>query len=127
MEHHADTIEVALPRRHNLRIRNGGGLIIEVVEGCLWITQERDSKDYIVEAGQSITIDRAGLTLAAARSAAWLRLRDSGATCNPAIEIGGQSTRDAGNARLLPSVPERLRAAAWALARNIATARPALR
>jgi len=127
MENHAEAIEVALPNRDTLHIRDGEGLTIEVIEGCLWLTQERDTKDYMVEAGQSIALDRPGLTLAAAHRSARLRLRNSGATCNASIEIGGQSAHGAGNARSSRSVPERLRAAASVLLRNITIAKPALR
>ena len=127
MERHAHTIEVALSRRDTLRIRDGEGLIIEVIGGCLWLTQERDSKDYIVEAGRSIAIDRPGLTLAAACGSARLRLHKSGATCNPAIEIGEENAHRASNVRPSPSVPERLRASAFALVRSIAIAKPAPR
>ena len=123
MEYLADTLEVALPCRQFLRIRDGEGLIVEVVEGCLWLTQERDSRDHFARAGQSIAIERAGLTLAFALSAARLRLRKSGAACAPAIEFCSQSAAGVGNARPPLSVPERLRAAASTLARMVAAAR----
>jgi len=105
MEHRADAIEVALPRRHSLRIRDGEGLIVEVVEGCLWLTQDQDSKDYIAKAGQSLAIEHGGLTLAFACSAARLRLRRPGAACAPAMEFGGRNAHGAGNTHPLPFVP----------------------
>ena len=125
MEHHADAFEVALPRRHTLRIRDGEGLIVEVVEGCLWLTQDQDRKDYIANAGQSLTIERDGLTLASACSAARIRLRKSGAACAPAIDLGGDSATWAHDGRPSLSAFERLRTAAVALVRIIAFARPA--
>lgn len=123
MEQHSDAIEVVLPRRDPLRIRDGEGLIVEVVEGCLWLTQEGDSQDHFAKAGQSIAIERAGLTLAFALSAARVRLRKSGAACAPAMEFCGRSAPGAGNARPVLSVPERLRAAASTLAGMVAAAR----
>lgn len=125
MEHRADAVEVALPRRHSLRIRDGEGLVVEVVEGCLWLTQDQDREDYIAKAGQSLVIERGGLTLAFACSAARLRLLRSGAACVPAIEFGGQSAPGVRSARPLPSIAERLRTAASVLARMVAAARPA--
>ena len=125
MEHHADAFEVMLPRRHTLRIRDGEGLILEVVEGCLWLTQDQDRRDYIANAGQSLAIERGGLTLASACSAARIRLRKSGAACAPAIDLGGDSATGAHDGRPPLSAFERLRAAAAALVGITATARPA--
>lgn len=112
MEHRAETIEFALSHQDTLRIRDGEGLVIEVVEDSLWLTQERDIKDYIVEAGQSMVIDRPGLTLASPCSAARLRVRKSGATCNAVIEIRTHIPRKPDNTFTSPSVPEYLQAAA---------------
>lgn len=126
MEYRADPIEVVLPHQRLLRIRDGEGLIIEVVEGRLWLTRERDRKDHIVKAGQSIAIEGAGLTLVSTFDAGRLRLRKTSAANSPVIEIDGQRAHT-GNTRALPSLPERLSAAALALVRSIANARPALR
>ncbi len=127
MDHHADAFEVVLPRRHTLRILDGEGLIVEVVEGCLWLTQDQDCQDYVANVGQSLAIERGGLTLASACSAARIRLRKSGAACAPAIDLGTDSTTGAHHRRPSLSAFERLRRAAVALVSILATARPVLR
>lgn len=49
-----------------LRITEGLGCEVRVRQGCVWITQHRDTADYIVEAGGAFRIDRPGLTLVTA-------------------------------------------------------------
>lgn len=125
MENRADAFEFALPRRHSVRIRDGKGLIVEVVEGCLWLTQDQDRKDYIAEAGESVAIERGGVTYVSACSAARIRLRRFGAECTAAIEMGGGFATGTHHGHLPLSAFERLRAGASVLVRFIATARPA--
>ena len=110
MEHHTDSVEVVLPYQRLLCIRDGEGLIIEVVEGHLWVTRERDREDHVVKSGQSITIEHTGLTLVSALKAARFRLHKSAAADNPMIDIDGQGA-PAKYPRALASVPERVRAA----------------
>jgi hypothetical protein len=45
------------------RIEDGKGTLLKVNQGVLWITQERDLRDYFVRAGQSFRMDRRGVTL----------------------------------------------------------------
>jgi hypothetical protein len=59
-------VEISLPRRHMLRFRDGGGLMLRVLEGTLWITEERDTTDIVLEAGQSFVVKRRGQTLVSA-------------------------------------------------------------
>lgn len=125
MEHRADAVEVALPRRHTLRIRDGEGLIFEVVEGCLWITQDQDCQDYIANAGQSLAIERGGLTLATACSATRMRLRKSGAACTPVIDLDADSAACARDRHPSLSAVEYLRRVAAGLVRIISAATPA--
>ena len=43
-------------------IHDGQGLRVECLSGCLWLTQESDPRDVVLEAGDAFTIDRAGDT-----------------------------------------------------------------
>jgi Protein of unknown function (DUF2917) len=46
-----------------VQLRNGAGLRIAVARGQIWITQEGDPRDVVLESGQSVRIERNGLTL----------------------------------------------------------------
>ena len=50
------------------RIEDGKGMLLHVRDGELWITQERDSRDYYVKPGDWFRIDRDGVVLAGALS-----------------------------------------------------------
>jgi Protein of unknown function (DUF2917) len=39
------------------------GTVLRVTRGTLWMTLERDPRDIVLEAGNTFTIDRGGLTL----------------------------------------------------------------
>jgi len=62
MERDEYLIEGALPlaRNEQLRIVDGRDLLIHVWRGSVWITQERDQRDVVLEAGQSFRLDRNG-------------------------------------------------------------------
>ena len=57
---------IYLKARELLPVRNGIGIEVKSLRGDLWITQESDPEDRIVEAGQSFVIDRSGITLVTA-------------------------------------------------------------
>ena len=50
------------------RLRHGQGLRVVTLTGCLWITQDRDQRDVVLEAGEGFTLDRDGDTLLSALS-----------------------------------------------------------
>ncbi len=52
-----------LPRGSALRIDDGREMNVCPWTGSLWITQERENRDVILEAGQWFRIEREGLTL----------------------------------------------------------------
>jgi Protein of unknown function (DUF2917) len=54
---------IALQARTVHRIDNGRGLQVTCVKGVVWITQEHDSRDIILSAGQSAVLDRRGLAV----------------------------------------------------------------
>ena len=59
-----------IPRRLRARevldIRNGQGLVVRCLAGALWITQDGDTDDVVVKAGQCFVLDRRGLALVSA-------------------------------------------------------------
>jgi hypothetical protein len=52
-----------LLRDHTLRIADGQSHVIAVFEGQVWLTQDGDSRDVILEAGDSFGFGGSGLTL----------------------------------------------------------------
>jgi Protein of unknown function (DUF2917) len=63
-----------LDRNHNLSLHGADGSCLHVHWGKVWVTRNGDIKDYIVDAGQSLAIDRAGTTLVSAVSDAGLSI-----------------------------------------------------
>src|SRR5580692_5774408 len=59
-----------LPRqlraREALDIRDGQGLAVRCLSGALWITQDGDTDDIVLKAGQCFALDRPGLALVSA-------------------------------------------------------------
>jgi hypothetical protein len=59
-----------IPRRLRARevldIRNGRGLVVRCLAGALWITQDGDTGDVVLTAGQCFVLDRSGLALVSA-------------------------------------------------------------
>ena len=53
-----------------VRLDGARGTTLRVTRGRLWITQEDDTRDIVLAAGDSYTIDRGGLTLIEAQDAA---------------------------------------------------------
>jgi hypothetical protein len=54
---------IELPRNGTLRIADGRGHVIAVFEGQVWLTQDGDERDVFLEAGDSFSFDRPGVTL----------------------------------------------------------------
>lgn len=55
--------EIKLERRQLIKIRNGEGAVVIGRAGAVWITQEGDSRDVIVNPGDMFVIDRPGKTI----------------------------------------------------------------
>ena len=55
---------ISLAARSVHRIENAKGIRVSCVRGVAWITQERDPRDMILAAGQSVVLDRPGLAVA---------------------------------------------------------------
>jgi hypothetical protein len=60
---------LGMARGSVLRIRNAQGLVLQVHEGALWLTQEGDALDRYLGPGASFRLDRGGLAIAQAISA----------------------------------------------------------
>jgi len=92
-----------IPRRLRARevldIRNGQGLVVRCLAGALWITQDGDTDDVVVKAGQCFVLDRGGLALVSAPVA-------------PATVVVERATRGAPCAAQRYATPGRLRPAA---------------
>lgn len=82
---------ISLAAKAVYRIENAKGMRISCVRGVAWITQERDPRDLILAAGQSVVLDRPGVAVAYAfketvltLAPAWqLPAPDSQATSEP--------------------------------------------
>ncbi len=53
-----------------VRLDGARGTTLRVTRGTLWLTQEHDTRDIVLKAGDVFTIDRPGLTLAQAHGSA---------------------------------------------------------
>ena len=104
MERDEYLIEGALPlaRSEELRIVDGRGLLIHVWQGSLWITQEGDRRDIVLEAGGSFRLDRNGVALAKAWDDAVLALA-SPREKRPAREIAVRTARPSAGRASEPS------------------------
>lgn len=54
---------VCLKRNQVLKVRGGRGHSIVCDSGSVWLTQEGDARDIVLNAGEAFTLDRRGLTL----------------------------------------------------------------
>jgi hypothetical protein len=60
-----------LAYREMLKLRGRAGDRVDCLDGCVWITQEGDRRDILLDAGQGFMLDRAGTAIVYA-------LRDAG-------------------------------------------------
>jgi DUF2917 family protein len=57
---------IHLKERESLRVHDGAGLEVRCLLGNLWITEEGERDDTIIDHGRSFVLDRAGLSLVTA-------------------------------------------------------------
>ena len=63
-----------LADRQTLRVLDGAGSTVCCNEGTLWVTEENQPRDLVLEAGACVQLKRAGLTLVQALSPASLSI-----------------------------------------------------
>ena len=54
---------VTLAARCVHRIESAKGMEVACVRGAIWVTQERDPRDWVLMAGQSAVLERTGLAV----------------------------------------------------------------
>lgn len=80
--------DLRLPRGGLLHIKNGRDLMVHVWEGTLWLTQDRDQRDIVLNAGEWFRLDRQGsCVLEATRPSAIALTSPHEHTCAEAIEL----------------------------------------
>lgn len=67
-------LEILLHKGPTLRLKGAAGCSIEVTEGCVWVTQDKDGADHIVETGGIFRLDRAGTAFISALRPGRMRL-----------------------------------------------------
>jgi hypothetical protein len=60
-----DTNQAALQLGHGQSLRVCGALDVRIdcADGCLWITQDHDIRDIVLQRGESFTLDRPGVAI----------------------------------------------------------------
>jgi hypothetical protein len=89
MERKIEMMETVIPQGRTLRIQDGKGLEFKVIAGCLWVTQENDVDDKVVEQCDSFRVNRNGLTLAHATKEVRIRFAYAAEAGMPTLTLGG--------------------------------------
>ncbi len=63
MDLKTDKLQAALQKGQTACLRDALGIEIRVTGGSLWLTQERDVQDHVIETGGVFRIDRPGVAL----------------------------------------------------------------
>jgi Protein of unknown function (DUF2917) len=95
---------ICLKQKQVLKVRSGVGHAIVCDSGALWVTQYRDQRDVVLEAGQSFALDRDGLALVQA-------LEPSAITIAPATK--GRASPPAALPRYARTVSRLAHSLAW--------------
>lgn len=74
MQRAAGTIEVKVAAGEVLRLRDARGCGVRLQSGRMWLTQENDSRDFMLTAGERYRIEHDGLTLLEAFRESWLTI-----------------------------------------------------
>ncbi len=56
----ATPIDTLVPRGRVLALAHGAGRRVACLAGALWVTQDCDTRDIVLEAGESFVLDRPG-------------------------------------------------------------------
>jgi hypothetical protein len=76
MERHEYVVQESLElvRGNLLRIDDGRGMLVRVIRGSVWVTEEGDSRDRWIVAGGRFRVASSGLTLVSAMSPSTISL-----------------------------------------------------
>ncbi len=77
MEASLDPSLTKLEKDALLHVRDASGRCLAVFRGAVWLTQENDPRDILLESGDSFTFDRQGLALVHALEATSLVVLDA--------------------------------------------------
>jgi hypothetical protein len=91
---------VSVRRGDLVCIHDGNGSVVAVARGTVWLTQNDDRRDVVVEAGGSFRLDRAGLAVISAPAGADLVVTAAAGTSLLAIETSSRAARDRARAAL---------------------------
>jgi len=72
---------IFLDKAQVLRVTDGFRAAVDCIDGCLWITQDNDPRDIILDSGESFTLDRPGKALVFACQKSTLAMREP--SCRP--------------------------------------------
>ncbi len=59
------------------------GARIEPRQGTVWITEEGNTRDFVVQPGEAFVVTRGGRTLVQAMRRAWVSVQETGLRCVP--------------------------------------------
>ena len=79
---------VRLHADQHLQLRGALGSSVQAVSGAVWLTQDGDLRDIVLEAGQRFVIDRPATTLLSALGDAAIRIEPP--PCNGTLRRGTQ-------------------------------------
>jgi DUF2917 family protein len=68
-------MRIRLARGEAVPVRDGAGHIVQAHEGRVWITEENDTQDVVLQAGESFRLARRGLAVVEAFSDASISIR----------------------------------------------------
>ncbi|KAA3626811.1 MAG: DUF2917 domain-containing protein [Proteobacteria bacterium] len=68
-----------LDRGELLEVKDGNGTTVSVASGSVWITQHHDTRDILIEAGESFHLDRCGVAVISTRQSSQVRLSGTNA------------------------------------------------
>lgn len=86
MKADSTTLPRQLAKGEILRLSHAAGRAVVCLQGSLWVTEEADSKDHVLESGQCLRLQRPGTTLLMALAPT--RLRITAAHANPDRRAG---------------------------------------
>jgi hypothetical protein len=82
-------VSMRLGRRHWLQLVDAVGMTINCVDGCLWITQHRDTRDFVVGPSESFVLDRPGLAVIQALTESNVEIEEPAAASSAPVRITG--------------------------------------